>query len=192
MNRKLMGSLVAATLVLAVVAIVGAQGEPPEKWLHVRVDSTDAKGEMVRVNLPLSVAEKVLPAIKAHKLEGGKIKLNEIRIHDVDLRAVLEAVRSSADGEFVTVESKKENVRVSKKGGYLLVQVREEKTDHTETVDIKLPLSVVDAMLSGGPDEIDVLAGIRALRAHGDAELITVKEKNQTVRIWIDSKNTAE
>jgi len=160
-----------------------------------------ADGEMVRVNLPMSVAEKVLPAIRAHKLSEGKIRLRELRIHDVDVRAILEAVKGSPDGEFVTVESKKagrnENVRVAKQGGYLLVKVREQKKMGTpdafeETVDIKIPMTVVEAMLSGGPDEIDVLAGLRALRAHGDAELITVKERTQTVRIWIDRKNTSE
>jgi len=34
-----------------------------DRWLHVRVISSDAKGETVRVNVPLELAEKVLPAI---------------------------------------------------------------------------------------------------------------------------------
>ena len=192
MNRKLWGVLGVAALVLVIVAIVGAQNAPPERWLHVRVDDTSENGEMVRVNLPLSVAEKVLPAVKAHKLENGKIKLRDLRVNDVDVRAILDAVRNSADGEFVTVESKRDKVRVAKKGGYLLVNVREERTDRTETVDIKIPMAIVDAMLSGAPDEIDLLAGLRALQAHADTELVTVKERTQTVRIWVDSKNMSE
>lgn len=201
MNRKAWSGLGAVALLAAVVLLMGAQGQQPEQWLHVRVDDTKVDGEMVRVNLPLSVAEKVLPAIRAHKLSEGKIRLSELRVHDVDVRAILEAVKGSPDGEFVTVESnrrnKQENVRVAKQSGYLLVKVRELKKTGTpeaseETVDIKIPMTVVDAMLSAGPDEIDVLAGLRALRAHGDAELITVKERTQTVRIWIDRKNTSE
>jgi hypothetical protein len=186
------GAATASALLLVLGTLAGAQGQPPEKWLHVRVDSTDTKGEMVRVNLPLSVAEKILPAVKINRMQGGKVRFSEFKVNEVDIRAILEAVKSSADGEFVTVQSKKENVRVAKKEGYLLVQVREEKTDHTETVDIKLPMAVVEAMLSGNPDELDILAALRALRAHGDSELVTVKEKGQTVRIWIDSKNTVE
>ena len=192
MNRKLWGGLGAAALVLAVVAIVGAQNAPAERWLHIRVDDTSDKGELVRVNLPLSVAEKVLPAVKAHNLENGRIKLRDLHIRDVDVRAVLEAVRNSADGEFVTVESKTQKVRVAKKDGYLLINVREEKGDRTETVDVKLPMSIVDALLSGSPDELDLLAAIRVLQTHGDTELVTVKERSQTVRIWVDSKNTSE
>jgi len=77
------------------------------------------------------------------------------------------------------------------------VKVREQKKEGTpdayeETVDIKVPMTVVEAMLSAGQNELDLLAAIRALRAHGDAELITVKERYQTVRIWIDRKNTSE
>ncbi len=197
MNRKAWSGFGAVALLATVVLLMGAQGQQPEQWLHVRVDDTRADGEIVRVNLPLSVAEKVLPAIRAHKLAEGKIRLSELRIHDVDLRAILEAVKGSADGEFVTVESKKQNVRVAKQGGYLLVKVWEHKKAGTpdefeETVDIKMPMTVVDAMLSAGPEELDVLAALRALRAHGDAELITVKERHQTVRIWIDRKNTSE
>src|SRR5260370_588134 len=36
-----------------------------DRWLHVRVISSDAKGETVRVNVPLELAEKVLPAVRA-------------------------------------------------------------------------------------------------------------------------------
>jgi len=197
MNRRAWSGFGAVALLAAVVLLMGAQGQQPEQWLHVRVDDTRAEGEIVRVNLPLSVAEKVLPAIRAHKLAEGKIRLSELKIHDVDLGAILEAVKGSADGEYVTVQSKKENVRVAKQGGYLLVKVREQKKEGTpdayeETVDIKVPMTVVEAMLSAGPNELDLLAAIRALRAHGDAELITVKERYQTVRIWIDRKNTSE
>lgn len=192
MQRRLWAIGAVAVMAVALVGIVGAQGEPPERWLHVRVDSSDEKGETVRVNLPLSVAEKILPAVKANMLEGGKIRLKQLRVHEVDIRAILEAVRNSADGEFVTVQSKRENVRVAKKGGYLLVQVRDERPDRLETVDVKVPMAVVDAMLTGEPDELNILAAIRALKAHGDMELVTVKERKQTVRVWIDSKSTTE
>jgi len=41
----------------------------------VRVISSDAKGETVRVNVPLELAEKVLPAINHDRLHGGRSKL---------------------------------------------------------------------------------------------------------------------
>jgi hypothetical protein len=82
-------------------------------------------------------------------------------------------------------------VRVAKAGGYLLVKVQEGK-GKSEKVDIKIPFSVVEALLSGEQDELDVLAAVRALSAHGDTELVTVTDKSETVRIWVDSKNSLE
>ena len=180
-----------ATVMMA--ALASAQSAPPERWLHVRVVDTGAGGETVRVNIPLSLAEKVLPAIKAHRLEKGKLKLNEFSLHEVDIRGVLEAVRNTRDGEFVTVQGSRQDVRVAKEAGNLLVQVRERREgNETNRVDIKLPMTVVEALLSGGQDELDIAAAVRALAAHGDAELVTVQERNNTVRVWVDSKNAAE
>ena len=53
---------------LAATAAIAGQATQPERWLHVRVDNQEAKGEMVRINVPLSLAEKVLPAIHNDKL----------------------------------------------------------------------------------------------------------------------------
>src|SRR5712692_12536 len=39
-----------------------------DRWLHVRVISSDAKGETVRVNVPLELAEKVLPTINKERI----------------------------------------------------------------------------------------------------------------------------
>ncbi len=169
---------------------VGALAQEPDRWLHVRVENSGEKAEIVRVNLPLSLAEKVLPTIHTHELAEGKVKIKG-KVKDVDLRALLEAVRSAGDNEFVTVESASENVRVAKSGEYLLVQVREGE-NKSEKVDIKVPVAVVEALLSAGEDELDLVAGIRALSAHGDTELVTVTGKSETVRIWVDSRNTSE
>jgi hypothetical protein len=192
----------------AVSPIVRAQGGtqvPADKWLHVTVNSKTANGETVRVNVPLSLIEKVLPAINKDKLHSGKIRINECRVEGVDLRAVLEAVKGAKDGEFVTVEGPRENVRVAKENGYLIVKVRDMKRhrakDETpdkagqpveERVDVKIPFSVVEALLSGANDELDLVAAIRALAAHGDSILVSVEDHENTVRVWVDSKNTGQ
>jgi hypothetical protein len=167
-----------------------------ERWLHVRVEETGPNAENVRVNVPLSLAEKVLPSIQADRIRNGKLTLEEIDTHGVDLRAVLAALRDLDDHEFVTIESTRENVRVAKSKGYLLVTVREtherDGRPELETVDVQIPMAVVDAMLTGAPDELDLVAGIRALAALGDMVLVTVKERNSSVRIWVDSKSTTD
>jgi hypothetical protein len=55
---------------------------------------------------------------------------------------------------------------------------------------VKVPLSVVDALFSGKKDELDLLAGLKMLSSQGDTELVSVKDEENIVRIWVDSKNS--
>lgn len=185
--------LLAATATLAPMASARAgQATQPERWLHVRVDNQAAKGEMVRINVPLSLAEKVLPTIHNDKLHDGKITVRHANVNGVDLRALLDAVRTTRDGEFVTVQGTNGEVRVVKQAGYLLVHVRESKEASPKRVEIRVPLTVVDALLSSGTNELDLVAALRALGAYGDTELVSVKDEKSTVRIWLDSKSTSD
>ncbi len=200
MNKKLLlPLLLTSTMVFA------------DSWLHIKVDNSEGDKEHVRVNVPLSLAEKVLPAIQVNKIHQGKLQIGHDNV-SVDPRTLVEAVRNTADGVFVTVDSDQQKVRVAKEGGYLVINVRpgpkaESKetakdTDgahhrhhmdrNTENVDVRLPMDVVEALLSGNRDELDLLAAIKVLGSHQDLALVTVNDKSQTVRIWIDSKNTAE
>jgi hypothetical protein len=197
-----------------------------DRWLHVRVVSSDGRGETVRVNVPLDLAEKILPAINKERLHSGKVRITSADCDGVDIKAILEAVRTSKDGEFVTVQSNDADVRVAKQAGYLLIHVtdksgkhhmghhmhkfdksddspakndKSEKPEKSESatareskVEVKVPMKVVDALFSAGKDELDVLAALRALSASGDAELVSVKDDENTVRIWLDSKNVSE
>src|SRR5258708_2321345 len=74
-----------------------------DRWLHVRVISSDAKGETVRVNVPLELAEKVLPAIHQDRIHDGKVKIDNGHVNDVDLRALVDPIRTTKDSDFVTV-----------------------------------------------------------------------------------------
>ena len=133
------------------------------------------------------------------------------------LRAMWNAVKETEDSEFVTVESEEETVRVAKAGKYFLIHATgsaghaddSSKVDdgesaagseprgrsrlvHHESVEVKIPLDVVDALLSGGEDELNLTAAIEALSKHDDSDLVLVNDENQTVRIWIDSRNSID
>lgn len=185
-------ALVLLTAAAGLAPIASAQAAQTERWLHVRVDNQVAKGEMVRINLPLSLAEKVLPAINKDRLHNGRITIRGADVNGMDLRALLDAVRTTRDGEFVTVQGTSGDVRVVKQAGYLLVHVRGNKDATNKRVEIRMPLTVVDALLSSGSNELDLVAALRALGAQGDTELVSVKDEKSTVRIWLDSKNTSE
>jgi hypothetical protein len=200
MNKKLLlPLLLTSTMVFA------------DSWLHIKVDNSEGDKEHVRVNVPLSLAEKVLPAIHVNRIHQGKLQIGHENV-SVDPRILVEAVRNTADGVFVTVDSDQQKVRVAKEGGYLVVNVRpgpkaetkeadkdapdSHKHHHmdrrTENVEVRLPMDVVEALLSGNRDELDLLAAIKVLGSHQDLALVTVNDKSQTVRIWIDGKNTTE
>ena len=200
-------SIAAAAVLLFTPFAASAQTTSSnDKWLHVRVVSSDNKGETVRVNIPLELAEKVLPAINKDRLHNGKVTINHSDMEGVDCRALLAALKDTKDGEFVTVQSHDSDVQVAKQGGYMLVHVtekrwheakdakdsKEAKMTEKSRVEVKVPMKVVEALFSAGKDELDVLAALRALSAHGDTELVSVKDGEQTVRVWLDSKNVAD
>src|SRR5215475_5158915 len=133
-----------------------------EQWIHVRVESKEDRGETVRVNVPVEMAAKVLPAIHQENLHDGKVRFDAGHTKDVDLRAILDAVRSSRDGEYVAVQSRDNNVRVAKNAGYLYVHVTDKNDEkkgstkdakgakksgdsHETKVEVKVPMKVVDA-----------------------------------------------
>jgi hypothetical protein len=53
-------------------------------------------------------------------------------------------------------------------------------------------MKVVDALFSSGKDELDLVAALHALSFQGDTELVSVKDEENTVRVWVDSKNVTD
>jgi hypothetical protein len=164
---------------------------PPERYLHVKVN--DAKeGESVNVNIPLSIAEKILPTISNGNLHEGHVTFNHADMDGVDVRALLDALRTTPDNEFVTVTQKDRDVRVAKSNGNFIVHVRCHDGDK-ENVDVTIPMKVVDALFSTSKDnELNVIAALHALSEAGDTLLITVQDASQHVKIWVDSRGTSE
>jgi hypothetical protein len=202
--------LIAGTLLLTAAIAFGlprqaqqtASTTKTDRWLHIRVVNSDVKAQTVRINVPLELAENVLPAISKERLHNGKIKIEQAHLEDVDVRAIMAAVRDAKDGQYVTVTGADQDVRVAKQGGHLLVHVEDKNSDHkygktghkanSSEVEVKIPMRVVDALLSAGKDELDVVAALHALAAQGDTELVSVKSDDSTVRIWLDTKNTGD
>jgi predicted lipid carrier protein YhbT len=195
-------ALIATAAIVLSPLVVLAQSAAPsgsgqattskDRWLHVRVISTDAKGETVRVNVPLELAEKVLPAIHQERIHDGKVRIDNAHVNDVDLRALVEAIRTTKDGEFVTVQSSDCDVRVAKQNNHLIIHVLDKQNSKKSEVEVKVPMKVIDALFSAGKDELDLVAALRALSTQGDTELVSVKDHENTVRVWLDSKNVTD
>ena len=160
-------------------------------WLHVRVQDGSESGETVRINLPYNLLETVLPMIRDEHFQGGTIRLDQTDLDKVDIKALIQAVTDSPDGEYVTVDGDDEKVQVVKRGEFLLVHV----VDDDETkVEVKLPMSVAQALVDSEATkdgELNLLAAIRELgKFRGD--LVTVHDGDNFVRIWIDNDSQAE
>ena len=193
MNKKILLPFLLASTLASTLAFAGS-----DVWLHIKVDNAEGNKEHVRVNVPLNLAEKVLPAIQVNKMHSGKLRIGNDNV-DIDPRTLMEAIRGAKDGVFVTVENDRkrdgrhETVRVAKEGGYMVVKTTATGGHDPENVDIRIPLDVVDALLSSGNhDELDILAAIKVLATHHDGTLVSVTNHSETVRIWVDLKNSGE
>ena len=162
----------------------------------------------MKINLPLTMLAKLagaidLEGIDNHTFRHGRIRIDDADIDHVDLRAMWNAVKEADDMEFVSIESTHENVTVAKDQGYLLVRVRSDRDDDDEEADdddrrrgervnVRVPMAVVDALLSAGEKELDLQAALMALAESGEGELVVVEDGDSSVRIWIDDSNTSE
>jgi hypothetical protein len=208
MPRTLLFAGAAALLLTPFAALAQTASNPPaekqqaasskeDRWLHVRVINKESKGEVVRVNVPIELAEKILPTINKDRLHNGKVRIDNVHPEnvDVDLRALIDAVRTAKDGEYVTVQNNDQNIRVAKNAGYIYVNVSDKDNKEGakgEKVEVKVPMKVIDALFSAGKDELDLVAALRALSAAGDSELVSVKDHDNDIRVWMDSKNVSD
>lgn len=174
-------------IALLVAVLSAGMVSAADQWLHVKIDSNDADGEAVRVNIPLSLVEKVLPMIESEEMSHGVIRIDDAEMEGIDLKELLLALKETEDTNFVTVQSNNETVRVAKEGEFFIVRVEEDN----ERVNIKMPMSVIDAVAEGASDDgLDLSALIRALGEYQGGDLITVESDEEQIRIWIDSSNS--
>jgi hypothetical protein len=182
-------------LAAALLASTAVMAAPGDRYLHVKVDDAD-KGESVNINLPLSVAEKILPTVNKGHLHAGTVSISDADIEGVDIKAILDAIRTAPDNEFVTVKEKDQDVRVAKSNGNLLIHVRDNsngKDKHGQKVEITVPMKVVDALFSTAKqNELDISAAIRALDGAGETLLVSVEGASQHVKIWVDSRSSTD
>ena len=172
-------------ILLAATAVWSAS---PDRYLHVKVTNASTH-ELVRVNLPLSLAESVVPAINHGELRNGKIRIGKFTADNVNVKAILQALKTAPEGEFVTVQEPGNDVRVAKEHGQLVVHVIDKNSK--ENVDVTVPWDVAQALISNtGENELDLEAAIKALANAGDITLVTVTSHEENVRVWVDSNST--
>jgi hypothetical protein len=184
-------------LALSVLPAAQAAAQTGTAWLHVRVEEAK-EASKVAVNLPMAVVEAVLKASPEMIEKHGKIHLGDHHgVKMADLRTAWKALAAVGDAELVTVESEDENVKVMRKGDLVQVFVDRKATPGKdgkaskggEEVRVEVPVSLVDAFLSGEGEEGNIQAAVAELqKRRGD--IVRVKDDETHVRVWIDEQNT--
>jgi hypothetical protein len=181
--RKALGALVIVGL-----AGTGAwAGATDDRWIHIRVDDNDGGSGRVDIQVPITMLSGLLPMLQ-HKTAAGAIHVDGKDVDLAELRTYWAVVRDAKDGEYVTVRDDDARVRIAKSAGSLLVNVDE--SEGRGRVRMKLPVTLVDAVLAGDND-LDLIALGKALEKSPSGDLLTVDDEDSHVRIWIDAAPAA-
>ena len=181
MNRVFLTALVA----FAALCLAALPAAASDLWFHVEVQEHGGDNASIMVNLPISMVESALNLVDDESMRDGRIVIDDAEFDAARLRELWNEVRDTPDMTFVTVQSDNETINVYKERGYLVARTSE-ASDNGADVHARLPLGVVDALLSTGDDTLDLQAALQALVEHGEGELVTVTDGNSNVRVWID------
>jgi hypothetical protein len=178
--RRLTIAVALATLALAGAGVLAAADT--DLWLHVKVEEdSDTK---VTVNLPINILDKALPMLPTEHFDAGHMHIDDMDLSISEMREIWQELESTPDATFVTVEEENDKVKVWKEAGYLMVSVVE--GDGGENVEVRVPVRVVDALLAGEGEELDLMGAMEALVEAGEGQLVQVTGDNESVRVWVD------
>lgn len=181
------------TLALLGVVLLPAAGLAEKKaaasdepWIHIEVKERDGDDAAINVNLPLALAEAALAAVSDDVTAHMHLDHRHGDLSVSDLRRMWNAMEDAGDAEFVTVEDGGETVRIYREGEFVFVKVDEKAGE--ENVQIRMPVKVMDALLSGEGEQLDLQAAMASLTSLGGSsgELVRVEDGGDVVRIWID------
>lgn len=184
-----------------------AEADP---WIHIRVVESGEEAARVEVHLPLSLMTLGLDMVPDSVLVEGRLRLRNSDVSVSDLRRIWNELRAAGDADFVTVEKAGETVRVSRSGDRLLVSVEKKavareqdlaprgpaapgdrENADAEGVRIEVPVAIVDALLAGQGNQLDVGGALAQLGAFR-GEVLRVRDGGSDVRIWIDERSAGD
>lgn len=177
--KKLFGYALAAILVAsAVPGAAHARSAQKARRLHVEVN--EKGGDSVSITVPISMARAAL-AIAGE----SRITIEDDDVKVAELRAAWKELKES--GEPVKIEAKDgdDDIRITNERGAVRIAVRD-RASGASTVDVTVPESAVDALLSGDDASLDLGAALGAIQEGFIGDLVTVDDGGDHVRIWVE------
>ena len=120
----------------------------------------------------------------SHRSHGVRWENQEWTLEE--LRELWNAVKQERGYDLATFGNRDSEVRLFLDEKYLRVESEDSSRDR---VTARIPISVVDALLSGSGERLDLSAGLDALKQIGNDELISVEAERGSVQVWIDDQN---
>lgn len=148
-------------------------------------DGDEGADFAANINLPLSAVEPLLSLIPHGTLSDRLLDLAGEEVNVGAMRDLWRAVAGVGEAEFVAVDAEDETVRIARTGDQIRVQVKGCGEDGGETVDIRIPVAVVEALLSGDGETLNVPAAVEQLGELG-GDIVRVSGGEHQVRVWID------
>ncbi len=174
--------------ILLLCSALGASAAVADQWIHVKIN--DGGSDEVSVNLPMSLLSAAVRMIPDDVSAEAEIALDDLNMGWDDFRLFWEEVKDAPEATFVSIKSGDDRIDVKKQGQFVLV-TSDESHDGTQ-VDVKFPLAVIDALLSGPGDQLNFEAALQALADFGPGNLVSVRDGDTTVRVWIDNRNATD
>ena len=126
-------------------------------------------------------------------VSNGHIHINHHGRHDLsisDLRRIWQELRDSGEAQFVEVEEDDEKVSIYREGDSIRIEIEDfDERPEKETVNVTVPITVVDALFSGEGDELNIGEALDLLKdQRGD--IVRIEGGDADVRIWIDERSS--
>ena len=179
---------VGALLVGMAVTAAWTSAQKAQSWLHVQIEGGGDNEGNVAVNLPLQAVGAVMAMAPDEFIssDGRLVVAEEYGVSVSDIRQAWQGIKDAGDAEFVTVRKEERTVRVARAGDQ--IEIRVEDVEDDETVRVDLPLALVDALLSGEGETLNVAAALDLLSTlRGD--IVRVTEEERQIRVWVDQQS---
>ena len=183
-------AIIAIALAALTLTAGFAQAQQQDPWLHIRVTEEGESGSKVSVNLPLSLVQVFADIAQTEiekELSGSRSRIDfDMDNHDIDLEDIRRAwgeLRDAGDAEFVEIEDGDEYVKVSRAGNSILIEFDE---DGDASGKVEVPVSVVDSLLSGDGNQLNIRAALDEMIDATAGEIVFIEDGETTVRIWIE------
>lgn len=164
---------------------LGATGLADSAWLHVEVDDNE---DQININLPIILAEAVITLVDLSD-EPTVIKIDEHEITVPEMREIWNILKEEGSFTLASIRSKEmekgDNIDIAFRDNRLLITG---STDE-DKIDINVSGDLIDALLSGEEDRLNLSACIQELKSKGsDSGYVhVISQDGDKVRLWVDN-----